>query len=63
MTNARGDKMYSATGFIKNMRMLSYPVEQSLRKLLMIFRTSLEFVVRGSNYSVVLFTGSDVIVR
>ena len=39
MINARGDEMYSATGFIRNMGMLSYPVEQSLRKLLIDFRT------------------------
>ena len=45
------------------MGILSYPVEQLLRKLLMIFRTSSEFVVCGSNCSVVLFSGSDVIVR
>ena len=55
--------MYSATGFIRNMGMLSYPVEQSLRKLLMIFRTSSEFVVSSSNFSEVLFSGSEVIVR
>ena len=62
MINARGDEMYSATGFIRNMVML-YPAEKSLRKLLMIFRTSSEFVVCGSNCSVVLFSGTVVIVR
>ena len=42
--------------------MLSYQVEQSLRELLMIFRTSSEFVVCSSNCSAVLCTGSDLIV-
>ena len=42
--------------------MLSYPVEQSFRKLLMIFRTY-QSVVFSSNCSVVLFFESYVIVR
>ena len=63
MINARSDDMYSAAGFIRNMGMLSYPVEQSLRKLFIIFRTSSELFVCGSNSSVVLFSGSDVIAR
>ena len=57
MINAKDDEMYSATGFIRNMGMLTYPV-----KLLMILRTSSEFVVSSSSCSV-LFSGSDVIVR
>ena len=63
MINDGGDEMCSATGFIRNMGMLLYPVEQSLRKFLMIFRTSSEFAVFSSNCSVVLFSGSNVIVR
>ena len=63
MINARGDEMYSATGFIRNMGMLSYPVEKSLCKLLMIFRTSSQFVVCNSNCYVSLFSESHVIVR
>ena len=63
MISARGDDMYSATGFIWNMGMLSCPVEQLLCKLFMIFRISSEFSVGSSNSSAVLFSGSDVIVR
>ena len=63
MINGRGNEMYSATGFTRNMGILSYSVEQSLHKLLMIFRTPSEFVVCSSNCSVVLLSGSNVMVR
>ena len=61
--NARGDEMYSAIGFIRNMPMLSYPVEQSSCKLLMTIITSSEFVACTSNCSVVLFPKNYVILR
>ena len=63
MINTGSDEMFSATSFIRNMGMLSYPVEQSLRKLLMIFKTSSEFVVCSSICSVALFSGSHIIVQ
>ena len=63
MINARCDKIYSGIGFIKNIGMLSYPIHQSLRKRLMILRTSLEFDVFSLNCSIVFFSVSDVIVR
>ena len=50
-------------GMLSNMGMLSYPVKESLRKFLIIFRTSPEFTVCSANSYVVLFSGSDVIVR
>ena len=48
-------------GILSNMGMLSYPVKESLRKLLIIFRTSPEFAICSANSYVVLFSGSDVI--
>ena len=52
--------MYSATGLIRDIIILSSRVEQSLRTVFIVFNTSSLFVFCSINCSVVKLSGSDL---